>query len=86
MKEMAERIQQLEEGLAARHAEYVRLARKEGVSVLEYHPLLQEHYTKIKKAVQYKPSDSVQSRWADRAARVSNDELVLVPRAHDPGL
>lgn len=60
MKQMAERIQQLEEGLAVRHAEYVKLARERGGSVDEYHPLLQEHYTKIKKVVQYKPSDGKQ--------------------------
>lgn len=58
MKKMAERIQQLEEGLAAKHAEHVKLARDHGVSVDEYHPLLQEHYTNIKKVAQNAPLDS----------------------------
>lgn len=57
MKQMAERIKQLEEGLAARQAEYVKLAREYGASVGEYHPLLQEKFTKIKTVIQQKPSD-----------------------------
>lgn len=58
MKQMAERTRQLEEGLAAQHAEHMKLAREHGVSVDEYHPLLQEHYTKIKKVAQNVPLDS----------------------------
>lgn len=56
---MAERILQLEEGLAAQYALYARLSRSQGVSVDDYHPLLQEGYTKIKYLAQNKSLEGI---------------------------
>ena len=55
IKQLVERITQLEEGLAVRHAEYVGFARERGLQVHAQHPLLQEELTKIKKMTQSIP-------------------------------
>ena len=85
---MAERIKQLEEGLATRHAEFVELAHKHRVPVDTHHPLLQEHYTKIKKLPQTYSQDSARqnrSSAGDERMVIGSNEVIIAPQIHNTG-